>query len=359
MITLEPSLDFEVSDALAAHEPPEVRGLARDQVRLMVSRIADDAITHTRFFEFPDFVDDGDVVVVNTSATFNAALDAERETLDGERSDIMLHLSTPVSEREWVVELRQFSEKGTSPLLDAEAGEIIHLPAEGRATLIEPYLPAATGFPGDPVRLWVAHLALSDHLMTYTARFGTPIRYGYVGKPWPLSYYQTIFAGESGSAEMPSAGRGFTHEIVERLKRKGAHIVPITLHTGVSSLEAHEPPYPERYRVPQLTAHTINSARSRGARIIAVGTTVVRALETAADEDGRVTSNDGWTDLVVTPERGLRAVDAILTGLHEPKASHLAMLETLAGRSHLELAYREALENHYLWHEFGDLHLIN
>jgi S-adenosylmethionine:tRNA ribosyltransferase-isomerase len=185
-----------------------------------------------------------------------------------------------------------------------------------------------------------------------------PIRYGYVSKPWPLSFYQTVFAGESGSAEMPSAGRAFTHEIVERLKRNGVHIVPITLHTGVSSLEADEPPYPERYRVPELTARTVNSARSRGKRIVAVGTTVVRALETVADTDGDVQSGEGWTDLVITPERGPHAVDAILTGLHEPKASHLAMLEALAGRDHLALAYDAALSNHYLWHEFGDLHLI-
>ena len=157
---------------------------------------------------------------------------------------------------------------------------------------------------------------------------------------------------------MPSAGRAFTHEIVERLRRKCVHIVPITLHTGVSSLEADEPPYPERYRVPQATAVAVNSARERGARVVAIGTTVVRALETVADAHTGLRSGEGWTDLVITPERGLYAVDAILTGLHEPKASHLAMLESLAGRQHLALAYEAALTNHYLWHEFGDLHVI-
>jgi len=358
MIAVETPLDFRIGDELAAHEPPEVRGLARDQVRLMVSRINDDAITHTRFFDFPDFLNSGDVLVVNTSATFNAALDAERESLDGERSDIVLHLSTPFSENEWVVELREHSDKGTSPLLDAEAGEIVRLPAHGIATLVDPYLPAATAFPGGPVRLWVANIAIPDNAITYTARFGAPIRYGYVRKAWPLSFYQTIFAGESGSAEMPSAGRGFTHEIVERLRRKGVHVVPVTLHTGVSSLEGHETPYPERYRVPEITARAIDEARSRGTRVVAVGTTVVRALETVADEEGGVRSNEGWTDLVITPERKLRVVDAILTGLHEPKASHLSMLEALAGRDHLAVAYDAALTSHYLWHEFGDLHLI-
>jgi len=358
VIAVETPLDFAVGDDLAAHEPPEVRGLARDQVRLMVSRRNDDAITHTRFFDFPGFINAGDVIVVNTSATFNAALDAERESLDDERSDIVMHLSTPISEHEWVVELREHSDKGTTPLLDAEAGETIHLPANGSATLVEPYLHATTAFPGGPVRLWVADLSIPDTVITYTARFGAPIRYGYVQKSWPLSFYQTIFAGESGSAEMPSAGRAFTHEIVERLKRNGVHIVPITLHTGVSSLESHEPPYPERYRVPDLTANVVNAARADGGRVVAVGTTVVRALETVADENGNVKSKTGWTDLVVTPERGLRVVDAILTGFHEPKASHLSMLEALADRDHIALAYDAAIVNHYLWHEFCDLHLI-
>jgi S-adenosylmethionine:tRNA ribosyltransferase-isomerase len=355
--TLEAGLDFKLTDAHSAHEPPEVRGLARDQVRLMVSRISDDAITHTRFYDFPDFLNRGDVVVVNTTATINAALEAERE-VDGATSDIVLHLSTPLFENRWVVELRQHSDNGTIPLLDAEAGELIRLPVGGRAELIAPYSPDPNVFLNGRVRLWTAELTVPDHVVTYTARYGMPIRYGYVSKAWPLSYYQTVFAGESGSAEMPSAGRAFTQEIVERLRRKGVRIMPITLHTGVSSLEAEEPPYPERYRVPQATALAVNSARERGARVVAVGTTVVRALETVAEPDGDLQSGEGWTDLVITPERGLYAVDAILTGLHEPKASHLSMLETLAGREHLALAYDAALNNHYLWHEFGDLHLI-
>ena len=358
MTVLEAGLEFQVSDELAAHEPPEVRGLARDQVRLMVSRMSDDVITHTRFFDLPDYLDPGDVVVVNTSATINAALDAERETLDGDNSDVVLHLSTPLSGTQWVVELRQHSAKGTSPLLDAEAGELLRLPAGGTAILVAPYLPDPSVFPGGNVRLWIAELTLPDHAVTYTARYGMPIRYGYVPKPWPLSYYQTVFSGESGSAEMPSAGRGFTQEIVERLRRKRVRITPVLLHTGVSSLEADEPPYPERYRVPDLTAVAVNSAHSRGARVVAVGTTVVRALETVSDASGHVRSDQGWTDVVITPERGLHVVDAILTGLHEPRASHLAMLEALAGRDHLALAYDAALKQHYLWHEFGDLHLI-
>lgn len=358
MTTVEAGMEFQVSDELAAHEPPEIRGLARDQVRLMVSRIEDDSISHNRFLDFPDFLDRGDVVVVNTSATINAALEAERESSDGTVTDVVLHLSAPLSENRWVVEVRQYAEKGTIPLFDAEPGDVLRLPANATARLIEPYMPDPGAYTGGRVRLWIAELSLSDHPVTFTARYGTPIRYSYVPKPWPLSYYQTIFSAESGSAEMPSAGRPFTQEIVERLARRGVRVAPLLLHTGVSSLEADEQPYPERYRVPRATWVAVNSARARGKRIVAVGTTVVRALESVADADGRIQSGEGWTDLVITPERGVRVVDAILTGLHEPKASHLSMLEALAGREHLAHAYNAALRERYLWHEFGDLHLI-
>jgi len=356
--TIAAGLDFQISDEQAAHEPPEARGLARDEVRLMVSRMSDDVITHRRFFDLPDFLDPGDVVVVNTSATINAAFAATRQLPDGSWSNVMLHLSAPLSATEWVVEVRRLSDKGTSPLLDAEAGELLKLRANGAAKLVSPYLPDPAAFPGNGTRLWVAELTVPLGVEYYAAQYGTPIRYGYVPEPWPLSCYQTVFASEPGSAEMPSAGRAFSREIVERLVNEGVHVLPIVLHTGVSSLEASEAPYPERYRVPRSTAAAVNAARLRGGRIVAVGTTVVRALETVASPDGQVHPGGGWTDVVITPERGLHVVNAILTGLHEPKASHLAMLEALAGREHLALAYDAALANHYLWHEFGDVHLI-
>ncbi|MFN2564534.1 MAG: S-adenosylmethionine:tRNA ribosyltransferase-isomerase [Gemmatimonadaceae bacterium] len=359
-------LAFELPSALAAREPPEARGLARDGVRLMVSWIADDAITHARFRDFPNFVEPGDVLVVNTSATINAALDAWRAPSsrapgpDGELADrIELHLSSPVPEDDtrWVVELRRLAPRGgTTPLLDAHAGDQLALAAGASATLVEPF--AAPGAREAGGRLWVAELAVPGDVMAFAAEYGSPIRYSYVRERWPLSYYQTIFATEPGSAEMPSAGRAFTREIVARLERKGVLVVPVTLHTGVASLESGEPPYPERYHVPPETADAVNRARAAGGRVIAVGTTVVRALETVAAAGGRARPGAGWTDLVVTPERGVYVVDALLTGFHEPKSSHLAMLAAVAGRRHLAVAYDAALRHHYLWHEFGDVHLI-
>ena len=157
---------------------------------------------------------------------------------------------------------------------------------------------------------------------------------------------------------MPSASRPFTAELVVELARRGVTVVPILLHTGVSSLEAHELPYPERYRVTDATAAHVNAVHRAGGRVIAAGTTVVRALETVADAHGVVHPGAGWTELVVTPERGVRAVDGLLTGWHEPEATHLLMLEAIAGRPALERAYAEAHRAGYLWHEFGDSHLL-
>ena len=130
------------------------------------------------------------------------------------------------------------------------------------------------------------------------------------------------------------------------------------MHTGVSSLEAHETPYPERFDVPAATARLVNHTRRSGGRAIAVGTTVVRALESVVDDRGVVHPGSGWTDVVVGPERGTPSIDGLFTGWHEPQASHLLMLEALAPVDALQSAYEAAIESRYRWHEFGDVHLI-
>ena len=360
----EDVLRFELPDELIAHEPPEARGLTRDGVRLLVTDPVARSVRHAVARDLPDFLRSGDVLVVNASATINAALDGWRSGHAGAPDELIaLHLSSPVPDRDddrlWVIELRRLTPDGSRPLLDARVGERIRLRGGGSATLLRAFNPAiARGLPNGGVRLWQARVEGDGSVMAYASEFGAPIQYGYVRERWPLTTYQTMFGFEPGSAEMPSAGRPFTAKLVMRLQSKGIDVIPIILHTGVASLESGEPPYPERFRVARCTADAANRARSGGGRVIAVGTTVVRALETVAGPDGSLQAGQGWTDLVITPERGVRAIDGLITGFHEPRASHLAMLEAVAGRDHLAVAYKAALANGYLWHEFGDLHLV-
>jgi S-adenosylmethionine:tRNA ribosyltransferase-isomerase len=356
-------LHFDLPSELEAGEPPEARGLSRDQVRLMVSRLDDDSIVHASFADLPEFLQAGDTLVINTSGTMNAAIPARYA--DG--TPITVHLSTRLPADLWVVELRSAS--GNEPVLDGKSGEVLTLPGGASIVLQTPYLSEQRGRSGGTNRLWISTLDLPVGLGEYLDTHGSPIRYRYVRESWPWSYYQSVYTTEVGSAEMPSAGRAFTPELITRLVAKGVQILPIVLHTGVASLEDDEPPYEEFYRVPPETAGAINAARKAGRRVVAVGTTVVRALETVTDGDGVTHPGEGWTDLYITPERGIRSVNAMLTGLHEPRSTHLSMLGALVGRAsvrplssrgweHLEVAYSEALDRGYLWHEFGDLHLI-
>jgi len=349
--------DFELPESLEAGEPPEARGLRRDEVRLLVSDVSTDKIEHARFHDLPRWLSPGDMLVVNTSATLNAALPALTD-----RGEVFeLHLSTQLPGGFWTVEVRQPGPKASLPYGSGRAGTSFRLPGEGRATLLAPY-PLADALASSS-RLWIAALHLPSPVLTYLADHGFPIRYSYLKRSWSNSMYQTVFASEPGSAEMPSAGRPFTAELVTRLVSNGIQIAPLVLHTGVASQESHEPPYEEYYRVPFATAERVNAARRGRHRIIAVGTTVVRALETVTDESGTTHPGEGWTSLVVTPDRPLRSVGGLMTGFHEPRATHLAILEGVAGasprsRCHLRRAYAEAQRSGYLWHEFGDSHLI-
>ena len=316
--------------------------VAERETALLVAHRSHGSLLHTRFSRLGDHLRAGDLLVVNNSATVPAALPAR---LDGQRME--LRLSTPAGDGRWLVELRTVDLR---PLAPPPPPARVQLPGGAHAELLAPYLHSR--------RLSVAALQLGVPVLDYLARHGRPVRYPHSGGERPIGDYQTPFAYEPGSAEMPSAARPFTPELVAELVARGVLFAPITLHAGVSSLELGEDPYPERYRVPAATARIVNAVRANGGRVVAVGTTVVRALETSARRDGTVTAGDGYTDLVVTAERGLRAVDGLLTGWHEPESSHLQLLEAAAGRALLERSYRVARGQGYVWHEFGDSHLI-
>jgi S-adenosylmethionine:tRNA ribosyltransferase-isomerase len=350
------ALAFELPHALKATEPPEARGSARDAVRLMVADAQRDHITHAAFTELPEFLAAGDLVVVNVSQTLPAALAATRA--DG--TAVRVHFATraPKLDDRWrVVELR--SPDGATPAR-GRAGETINLPGPAHPGPTHPQLALVAPYASGS-RLMLARLdglGGSGTVEDLLHHHGEPIRYGYVTRRWPLEAYQNVYARIPGSAEMPSAGRPFTHRLISTLMTRGIAVAPITLHTGVSSPERHEPPFPEEYEVPPATARLVNLTRATGGRVIAVGTTVVRALETVAGPDGSVVAGAGWTGLVIDPDRGVHAVDGLITGWHEPEASHLRMLAALAGEPFLERCYRAALDDGYLWHEFGDSHLI-
>lgn len=346
---------FRIPDGHEAGTPVElardggrIGSDARADVRLMVARRGAASVVHGRFADLPDALDPGDVLVVNTSAVIPAALGA----MGRDGRELRLHLSTEQPGGYWVVEPRRPVGAGTRRYEDDPPRHLV-LAGGGRATLLAPY-PAGAA----TRRLWLARLDLATDVMRYLDAHGQPIRYAHTQGAWPLDAYQSVFSRVPGSAEMPSAARPFTDRIVSDLVARGVLVVPITLHTGVSSQEAGEAPYAERFAVPPATAAVVDAARRDGRRVIAVGTTVVRALETTADGRGRSHPGSGWTETVITPERGVRVVDGLLTGWHEPESSHLAMLEAIADRPLLERSYAAAVAGGYRWHEFGDSHLI-
>jgi S-adenosylmethionine:tRNA ribosyltransferase-isomerase len=338
------TVDFALPADLEAPAPPENRGLRRDGVRMLVSRAANGTIAHHKFTDLPRLLLPGDLLVVNTSRTLPAAVPAGR--------GLTVHFSTGLPDGTWLVEPRVPAGISSKPYGTAAVPGAIDLPGGAQLTV--------TGQAG--ARLLRARL--STAVVPYLLRHGEPIRYSYATGRWPLGAYQTVFGRSPGSAEMPSAARPFTPAVVTELAARGVTIAPVTLHCGVSSLEADEDPYPEQYDVPPATVRLVNLTRQSGGRVIAAGTTVVRALETAAvagpagPAGSRVEPKAGWTSHVVTPETGLQVVDGLLTGLHEPRSTHLWMLAAFHDKDLLRECYDAALASGYLWHEFGDIHLL-
>ncbi|GGQ42064.1 S-adenosylmethionine:tRNA ribosyltransferase-isomerase [Streptomyces mutabilis] len=344
------TLAVRVPEELSARVPAERRGpgLERDDVRLLVSRGTE--VSHHGFRELPGLLRAGDLLVVNTSVTLAAAVDGRVG-----HARVVVHFSTRGDDGRWAVELREPDGRGTTRArAGSREGLGVRLPGGGRLVLERPLSPGAE-------RLWWARVS-GARVPALLREHGRPIRYSYTERDQPLSAYQTVFALPSedgtGSAEMPSAARPFTARLVAELVSRGMQFAPVRLDTGVASAESHEPPYPERFSVPEASARLINAVRAGDGRVLAVGTTAVRAVESAAGPDGVVRARAGWTDLVVTPERGVRVVDGLLTGLHEPEASHLLMLEAVAGRAAIDRGYEAAVRGRYLWHEFGDVHLL-
>ena len=343
--------DFVVPPELEAQEPAEIRGASRDDVRLLVTGPAEGA-RHSRFDRLPEFLESGDLLVLNDSKTYPAALQATRRT--GET--VWLNFAN-LGTDEWASDARPPADRFDSQIVLArarnasvDAGERVELPGGGRATFLDLHHRSR--------RMWITRLDLPLPYFAYFARFGKPIVYSHVTRDLPIESFQTTYAAELGSSEMPSAGRPITGSMLQRLASRGVDLAMVTLHAGVSSDERDELPLEEWRSVSSETAAAVRRAQRRGSRIVAVGTTVVRALESSLDRRQRVVAASGWTSLHITPDRPMRAVAGLLTGFHEPTSTHLAILESIAGRAHIEAAYRTAVAERYFWHEFGDAHLI-
>lgn len=342
---------FTLPLELAAKEPPERRGIARDKVRLMVINRDTYQVEHTRFDNLGGFLRPGDLLVFNTSRTLPAAIDG-CEVPNG--SCMQVRLAHHLPDDSWLALL--LCQQGEPFACGLRGGMKINFGQGliGTVNHRDEQIP----------RLWKLRFSKSGtELMDLLYRLGQPIRYEYVSAPWDLDYYQTVYAKEPGSAEMPSAGRAFTWKSLFDLKRRGIETAHIVLHTGLSSymddeLDARHPASEEEYIISEVAADKINRTHESGGRVIAVGTTVVRALESVADETGRVKAGHGYTRLHVTAEHQLRTVDGLLTGLHEPEASHLDLLSAFLPSAQIREAYEDAVQRHYLWHEFGDLNLI-
>jgi S-adenosylmethionine:tRNA ribosyltransferase-isomerase len=328
---------------LRASLPAELRGLRRDGARLCVVERDSGRITHTSVAHLGDHLRPRDLLVVNSSRTLPAALTVSRH--DGEQIQLR---PGALRGREW--DALAVDTHAPHHNVSLHRGEILRARDGLRFEVVAER--------SDAPLLWRMTIDGGDPIETLL-REGTPIRYSYVPEPVALEHYQTVYAGSPGSVETPSAGRHLTWELLGALRDAGVGITDVVLHCGLSSFQDDaadltKPLIEEQFEVRPDTAALVNVA----SRVIAVGTSVIRTLETAADEGGDVRPMQGWTRLVITPRTRLRVVDALLTGLHEPPATHLDMLGALLDPNLLEQAYAEVRDRRYLWHEFGDAMLI-
>jgi S-adenosylmethionine:tRNA ribosyltransferase-isomerase len=342
---------FTLPPELSAKEPPERRGIARDRVRLMEIDLYTRQVAHSRFDRLSDFLHPGDLLVFNSSRTLPAALDACEAPVG---PCMQVRLAGHLPDDSWLALL--LCQQGDPFACGMRSGMPIYFSPQLSAIVEE----SDRNIP----RLWKLRFSQSGtELIDSFYHLGQPIRYEYVSAPWDLEYYQTVYAKEPGSSEMPSAGRAFTWKLLFELRRQGIQTAQIVLHTGLSSymdddLDAHHLASEEEYFISAETAEKINHTHQAGGRVVAVGTTVVRALESAVDATGQVQAQHNYTRLRITSHHKLKVVEGLLTGLHEPEASHLDLLTAFLPADVIQSAYGEAVQQEYLWHEFGDLNLL-
>ncbi|GEL78624.1 S-adenosylmethionine:tRNA ribosyltransferase-isomerase [Tenuibacillus multivorans] len=329
---------FEIPKDLNASLPAEYRNGSRDQVKMMVTEAGE--TTFTSFKNLSDYVQPGDVLIFNNTRTIPASLKVEWKD-----KIIEIRLSQQIDNLIW---------EGIVLKENVNIGDRL---------IVSSNLTFAVMGQGSEAPLLQLESGLNtQETIMEILSVGEPIRYDYIYQPFPINTYQTVYGSVPGSMEMPSAGRAFTWQIINTLKEKGAKVGFVQLFTGLSYYEKDRWPnpsnHPERFCVSKEVADLVNQAKRKGNRVIAVGTTVVRALESAGKLGDVVEKNNEYTDLYVNERYERKVVDSLLTGLHEPEASHLDMLTSWLSKDEITALYHEAIERQFLWHEFGDLHLI-
>jgi S-adenosylmethionine:tRNA ribosyltransferase-isomerase len=334
--------DYELPEELIAQEPLE----RRDASRMLVVRRDSKRWNERRFSDFPEFLREGDVVVINNTRVFPARLLGQRDPSGGRVELLLLREIEPSL---WEALVR--------PAHRLNEGARVRF---GNSSLRAEVVACSTG--GSRTLKFSGREAV-DFLIDEVGQTPLP---PYIKRPGGSSEsdkerYQTIFAQERGAIAAPTAGLHFTPEITEAVRKRGVQIAEITLHVGygtfepvrVDEVEAHQVAA-EFFRIGEQTARTINEARAAGGRIVAIGTTTTRALETAAGADGIILPGDGVTELTIKPGYKFRAVDALLTNFHLPRSSLLILVSAFAGRELVLDAYRDAVKKRFRFYSYGD-----
>lgn len=336
--------DYELPKELIAKFPVE----PRDSSRLMVLHRNTGEIEHRIFRDIVEYLKPGDVLVINDTKVIPARLFGKLET--GGKVELLLVRQPGLGIWEVMAKPARKLKKGKRIYFDEELEAVVK------------------GYSGEGRRIVEFILKSNKDFMEKLEEIGHIPIPPYIEreeKPEDREKYQTIFARKEGAVAAPTAGLHFTEELLQKLKDKGIIIKNITLHVGpgtfkpvkVENVEEHQMDY-ETYHVPENTAAEINRAKEEGRRVIAVGTTVTRTLESAAEKDGKVKPGEGSTNLFIYPGYRFKVIDALITNFHLPRSTLLMLVSAFAGRERILNAYREAVEKGYRFYSYGDAMFI-
>lgn len=344
------AIRFNLTDEQNIKKPHELRGINRDHVKLFVIDRKNARTYHSAFNHLSDFLRRGDLLIFNSGRTLPASLKTVNYKA---QQNLEVRLAEHLPDDSWLV-LFLYQNK-THFHSNLKPGLKIKFESGLSASIIERNI-------HNP-RLWKIKFSVTgQELINIFNQIGKPIHYGYISAPLPLEYFLTVFSKDPLTSQMPNAGRAFTWKMIFDLKNKGIDTAFLTIHTGLSSYldnsKAGHLMTEEEYFISASTADKIEAAKISNGRIVAVGTSVVRAIESSALQSGKVIPGHAYTSLRITEEYKLKIADGLITGFHEPEASHLDLISAFLSPAVIKKTYEEAIEKKYLWHEFGDLCLI-